>query len=128
MVLALGTSSPDSTIMVETRIVDLPATNRRITSSSSSAAIWPWATATRARGARDRTRAAMVSMVSIRLCTTKTWPPRSSSRAKASSSRPSSQGSTKVSTGERSRGGVSIRVRSRSPASDSAGCGESAWR
>ena len=66
----------------------------------------------------ERTRAAMVSMVSIRLCTTNTWPPRSSSRANASSSSPSSHGSTKVRMGDRSRGGVSIRVRSRSPASD----------
>ena len=55
--------------MVETRMSTSPATNRRITSSSSSAGIWPWATPTRARGASDRTLAAMVSMVSIRLWT-----------------------------------------------------------
>ena len=60
----------------------------------------------------------MVSMVSTRLCTKNTWPPRSSSRAIASSSRPSSHGSTKVRIGERSRGGVSMSVRSRRPASD----------
>ena len=59
-----------------------PATNPRITFSSSSAGICPWATPTRARGASARTRAAMVSIVSIRLCTTNTCPPRSSSRAK----------------------------------------------
>ena len=55
-----------------------PATNRRITASSSSAGICPWATPTRARGASDRTLAAIVSIVSIRLWTMKTWPPRSS--------------------------------------------------
>ena len=95
-----------------------PATNPRITVSSSSAAIWPWATPTRARGASDWTLAAIVSIVSIRLWTKNTWPPRSSSRANASSSSPSSHGSTKVRIGDRSRGGVSISVRSRSPASE----------
>ena len=57
-------------------------------------------------------------MVSIRLCTTKTCPPRSSSRANASSSSASSHGSTNVRIGDRSRGGVSISERSRRPASE----------
>jgi hypothetical protein len=67
MVLALGTSNPDSTIMVETRMSTSPETNLRMTDSNGSAAIWPCATPTRARGAKARTRAAMVSIVSIRL-------------------------------------------------------------
>ena len=118
MVLALGTSRPDSTIIVLTRMSSSPVTKRCITSSSGVDAICPCATPTRARGASARTRAAMVSIVSTRLCTKNTWPPRSSSRAIASSSSPSSHGSTKVRIGERSRGGVSMSVRSRSPASD----------
>ena len=61
---------------------------------------------------------AIASIVSMRLWTKNTWPPRSSSRETPSSIRPSSHGSTKVSTGERSRGGVCISVMSRRPASD----------
>ena len=47
---------------------------------------------------------AMASIVSMRLWTKNTCPPRSSSRAIPSSISPSSHGSTNVSTGERSRG------------------------
>ena len=67
MVFAFGTSSPDSTIIVDTSTSTSPATNRPMTRSSSASFICPWATATRARGASVRTRAAIVSIVSIRL-------------------------------------------------------------
>ena len=95
-----------------------PVTNCCITRSSSRSFICPCPTATRARGTIRRRWSPIASIVSMRLCTKNTCPPRSSSRAIASSSRASSNGSTKVSTGERSRGGVCISVRSRSPASD----------
>ena len=96
-----------------------PPTKRPITSSSSPARSCPCATAMRARdGASARTRSAIVAMVSTRLCTKYTCPARSSSRASASSISASSHGSMNVSTGERSFGGVSSSVRSRSPASD----------
>src|SRR5207253_2092974 len=107
MVFAFGTSSPDSTIIVDTRTSTSPRTNRAITASSSASLSFPCATAIRARGgARARTRSAIVSIVSIRLYTKYTCPPRSSSRASASSFNPSSHGSMNVSTGERSLGGV----------------------
>ena len=53
MVLALGTSSPDSTIIVETRMSTSPDTKPCITRSSSSAAICPCATSI-ARPRRER--------------------------------------------------------------------------
>ena len=86
-----------------------------MTSSSSRGAIWPWATPTDASGSRRWILAATVWMVSTRLWTRKTWPPRSISRWIASPRIWSDQGSTWVMMGIRSRGGVWIRERSRTP-------------
>ena len=55
---------------------------------------------------------------SIRLCTKKTWPPRSSSASIASRMTSGRDGTTWVSIASRSRGGVSMIERSRRPESE----------
>ena len=73
---------------------------------------------TLAWGQSWRTKEVMEGSDWIRLCTKKTWPPRWSSRSMASLMTFRSKPATTVSTGSRSRGGVSITERSRAPASD----------
>ncbi len=102
-------------MVVQTRTSKRPASKSSITRSSMPSAIWPWPMAILARGTRRRTRSAAVSMVSTRLWTKKTWPPRSSSRLMASRTRPSSSSAMRVWIGSRASGGVSMTDRSRMP-------------
>jgi hypothetical protein len=117
MVLALGTSRPDSTIIVLTRMSSSPVTKRCITSSSGVERHLPCATPTRARGAsagpggdrldrldpvvHEEHLAAAIELAGHRLLEQAVVP--------------------RLHEGEDRRpvaGGVSMRVRSRSPASD----------
>ena len=102
-------------MVVQTRTSNRPSSKSSMTRSSMPSAIWPWPMAISARGTRRRTRSAAVSIVSTRLCTKKTWPPRSSSRLIASRTRPSSSSAMRVWIGSRASGGVSMTDRSRMP-------------
>ena len=116
IVLALGMSRPDSMIVVQTRISVSPPAKPIITFSSWPSGIWPWPTAIRTPGSNWRNCSACASIVSTRLWTKKTWPPRSSSRRMASRTRPVEASATRVWIGSRSSGGVSMSERSRTPA------------
>ncbi len=117
-VLALEMSSPDSTIVVQTRTSNCFSQNATMTCSRASSPIWPWAVAIRASGTSSRSLAAALSIDSTRLWMKKTWPSRSSSRRIAAVTCRLSLGPTKVSTGCRSSGGVSIVDSSRIPVID----------
>ncbi len=88
-----------------------------MTRSSRSSGSCPWAMPSRTPGTMSRTRAAVASMVSMRLCTKKTCPPRCSSRRIASASVSSLNWQSSVWIGSRSRGGVLITDMSRAPMS-----------
>ena len=111
IVFALGMSRPDSMIVVQTRTSVVPPAKASITFSS-----WPWPTAIRTPGSSWRSCSAWASIVSTRLWTKKTCPPRSSSRRIASRTNPAEASATRVWIGSRSSGGVSINDRSRTPA------------
>ena len=55
-------------IVVHTSTSASPRRNVSITCSSCFSSIWPWATITRASGTIARTRSAVSSIVSTRLC------------------------------------------------------------
>ena len=88
-------------------------------SSSSVAAIWPWAMVNFASGAFCRSQAAASSRSSRRGQTKKLCPPRKRSRKRASRTMRSSKGVTKVRTARRSTGGVAMIDSSRTPVSAS---------
>ena len=111
-------SSPDSTIVVQTRTSKSFSQKPTMTRSRVSSVICPWPIATRASGTSSRSRLAARSMESTRLWMKKTWPSRSSSRRMAAATCFSSYAPTKVSTGCRSSGGVRIVDISRMPVSD----------
>ena len=117
IVLALGMSSPDSMIVVQTSTSYSPRANASITCSSCPSPIWPCATTMRACGSSWRSCSACASIVSTRLWTKNTCPPRSSSRRIASRTRPADASATRVWIGSRSSGGVSMTLMSRTPAS-----------
>ena len=90
-----------------------------MTSSSSRSRICPCADGDRARAARCAGCGRRSPRSSRCGCGRRTPGRRDRARARCPSSiSPSSHGSTKVSTGDRSRGGVCISVMSRRPASD----------
>ena len=62
IVLALETSRPDSTIVVQTSTSKRFSQKSSITCSSWCSPIWPWAVATRASGTSSRIRAAAFSI------------------------------------------------------------------
>ena len=104
-------------IVVHTSTSYSPRAKASITRSSSPSAIWPWAASMRACGSSWRSWSACASIVSTRLWTKNTWPPRSSSRRIASRTRPADASATRVWIGSRSSGGVSMTLMSRTPAS-----------
>ena len=116
IVFAFGMSSPDSMIVVQTRTSASPEANVIITFSSEPSGIWPWPTTNRAPGSSRRSCSVWASIVSTRLWTKKTCPPRSSSRRIASRTSPAEASATRVWIGSRSSGGVSITDMSRTPA------------
>ena len=69
MVLALGMSSPDSMMVVQTRTSAAPSAKAIITFSSAPSAIWPWPTTKRTPGSIERSCSACASIVSTRLWT-----------------------------------------------------------
>ena len=73
---------------------------------------------TRASGTSSRTSFTIDGSDWTRLWTKKTWPPRASSRSRASLMTPRLKRRMTVSTGSRSRGAVSITDMSRTPESD----------
>ena len=121
-------SRPDSTIVVHTSTSASPRRKSSIVVSSSFSSICPWATSTRASGTIARTRSAVSSIVSTRLCRKNTCPPRPSSRSIAASPAPRRRRPRRSSPGagppaaSRSR-----RCRAARPAT-SAACAGSAWR
>jgi len=118
-VFTAGISSPDSTMLVASRMSNFPSPNSVITRSSCVAGSRPWASTVRASGAISRSRAAIGSRSSMRGTTQKIWPPRNFSRAIASLMTRLSKGMMKVRTASRSTGGVVMRERSRTPVSAS---------
>ena len=103
-------------IVVQTRTSASPAANVIITFSSAPSGIWPWPTTNRAPGSSRRSCSVWASIVSTRLWTKKTCPPRSSSRRIASRTSPAEASATRVWIGSRSSGGVSMTDMSRTPA------------
>ena len=87
-----------------------------ITSRAWPSAIWPWPTTNRASGSIRRSCSVWASIVSTRLWTKNTCPPRSSSRRIASRTSPADASATRVWIGRRSSGGVSMTDMSRTPA------------
>ena len=71
-VFALGTSSPDSMIVVQTSTSASRSQKRIIWRSSASSSIWPCATTIRASGSSCWSHAACRSIVATRLWTQKT--------------------------------------------------------
>jgi len=116
MVLALGMSMPDSMIVVHSSTLKRCFWKSSITCSSSRSGIWPCATPMRASGTSSCSSRCMRPMLSTSLCRKYTWPPRDSSRWKASFSMAASHGVTKVCTAMRLAGGVAMMDRSRRPA------------
>ncbi len=118
-VFTAGMSSPDSTMLVDSRMSYLPSPNSVITRSSSVGARRPCASTMRASGTIARSRSAMRPRSSTRGTTQKTCPPRNRSRWIASRATTPSNGMMKVRTASRSTGGVAIRLISRTPVSAS---------
>src|SRR5665647_1949113 len=106
MVFALAMSRPVSMMVVETSTSNLRSQKSTTTCSSCASGSWPWATAIRASGTSSARWAATRLMLDTRLCTTKIWPSRSSSRRIAAATWRSEYGPTKVRMGCRSSGGV----------------------
>ena len=81
-VFACGMSIPDSMIAGADEHVGVAAQERAASARSSSrSSICPWATSKRIPGHRPRSRTAVSSIVSTRLCRKNAWPPRSFSRS-----------------------------------------------
>src|ERR1039458_7320686 len=118
IVFADGMSRPFSTIVVARRRSAARVTNARIARSSSPSDIWPWTVTTRTSGTSAASFSRQKPSDSMRLWTTKTCPPRSTSARIASRMTASSTGTTCVAIARRSFGGVSMTERSRMPASD----------
>ncbi len=117
IVLARGTSSPLSTMLVATRTSASPPANAIMAPSTSSGVMRPWADRIFRSGQASARQAAMRSSPSIRGTTTKLCPPRAVSRLSAACTVARSKGATNVRMGRRRAGGVAMTLRSCRPTS-----------
>ena len=74
---------PDSMIEVETSTSASPRRKAIMRSSSCFSSICPWATVNVSFGHSERSRSAVSSMSSTRLCRKNAWPSRATSRSSA---------------------------------------------
>ena len=117
MVLARGTSSPVSTMLVASRTSAPPEAKRTSASSTSAGGMSPCATSSDRSGTSPAIRSRMGAMSSMRGQTTKLWPPRRDSRLSAWVSSASSIGARAVRMGWRRAGGVAMTLSDCSPTS-----------
>ena len=108
MVLARGTSSPASMMLVASSTSPSPPAKRTIASSISAAGSLPWTAITPRSGTRSFSVAAIASMSPMRGTTTKLCPRRARSRSSAARSIPASYSATVVRIGCRRPGAVAI--------------------